>query len=53
MEIRGKLKEWLPPMDVRSAPLSTIVLARWVMLSFRMHTNSTMPNLALVRVASR
>jgi hypothetical protein len=43
----------MSPMDLRNAPLTTILLACWVMLSFRMHTNSATPNLALVRVASR
>jgi hypothetical protein len=51
MEISGKLKEWSPPMDVRSAPLSTILLA-YKERSVRMHTNSPTPNLVLALVAS-
>lgn len=51
MEISGRLKEWSPPMDVRSAPLDNLARVLGT-LSFRMHTNSPPPNLVLARVAS-
>jgi hypothetical protein len=53
MEISGKLKEWSPPMDLRSAPPLGNLARVLGTLSFRMHTNSPTPNLALARVASR